>query len=138
MWLGTTPLCSAIPRERFRTPANTETPDFQNIQAVTQEIIWRTKAVYGSDYSTADTAMMAAGDMTSEAALKSKVKELVRLLGAQGETSVLLGCTELPQAFKTMSREEIDEIVPGFTFEDPAESVAASYKKLLEAKKAEV
>lgn len=92
LWLGT----SALVREltSFPTLLTRQRADLQHL---VQEIIWRTKAVTHVDVQSA----FPIANIASITLLTERVNLLVDELVTLGESTVILGCTELPIAVHT-------------------------------------
>ena len=120
--LGTSVLARELPANEFKTLYSMKFPE---IQGLVQEIIWRTKAVQGSDVSTAPSVYK--GELASSDVLDQRVKLLVKSLKEAGINEVILGCTELPYAFKRF-RDNNSNI--SIVTRDPAEFVAEEIKTL--------
>jgi len=93
-WLGTKVLCKEI-KGKFKILD-------ENLQDLTQEIIWRTKAVYGADVT---TALKNIEKIDDKKLLGIKVKELKSNL--IDKKNVVLGCTELPMVMEGINPAEI-------------------------------
>ncbi len=90
LWLGTWPLVREIDRiKKFKTLASIGGTDMQDLL---QELIWRTKAVEGSDVSGAENI----DHIFSKEILIEKAKRFFDNLKNTKPESVVLGCTELP------------------------------------------
>jgi hypothetical protein len=76
VWLGTTVFAGKI--ANFPTLISLGKPDLQRL---TQEIIWRVKAVYGDDVSTAFDDLV---EIASRAVLTDKLNELMQGLEKTG------------------------------------------------------
>lgn len=98
VWLGTSVLSKSqlIRDKKFKTMEMVYRKESQDL---VQEIIWRTKAVYGSDISTANKFER----FNSEDVLKSKFLKLIEIIEDSDNTFVL-GCTEIPILFKKYSQ----------------------------------
>ena len=97
VWVGTSVLARLIPAEYFPTLLALH---LDHLQEIAQEVIWRVKGVTGADVTTADPTIE---DITSKDKLKDKTRQLVEGLKENGLTQVIMGCTELPIAFKAYS-----------------------------------
>ncbi len=125
LWLGTTVLTRALEPEYFDTLL---THRLVHMQLEVQEIIWRTKAVLGSDVSTASGEI---SDIKNPMILRLRMQHLVGELRAHKITSIILGCTELPIAFE----KYIDQkLLIDFELIDPAEVLASYITKQVSAK----
>ena len=82
-----------------------------------QEIIWRIKAFQGSDTSTAPNYST---PLNNKEYLNQKIEQLFNRLNELKIKEVILGCTELPEAFDIMAaRHKLT-----FTTINPADLVA--------------
>lgn len=134
VWLGTTPTCKILEPDHFKTPVNM---GLDKAQGLTQEIIWRTKAAFGADYSTSGYRIDdpdVVEDLTSKENLKAKVIQLIGKLKENNIQKVFMGCTELPQAFGILSEREVEEIYPGLKLIDPADAMSERYKEIIAEK----
>jgi hypothetical protein len=101
--LGTTVLSGQLSAdEKFRT-LEEGSDNGSALLSKVQEIIWRTKAVQGSDVSTAPIDVYG-GDLSDETVYRRKLIELHDGLIQNGLDRVILGCTELPYAFGEMEK----------------------------------
>ncbi len=114
MWLGTWPLVEEI--AKLGKYVNLLTENREDLQNTLQEIIWRVKAVEGSDVSGAGLIEMI--DSSEELKIVSlKFFEEIKKMGIE---VIVLGCTELPLLLK--------KYLDGFDFGemvvwDPAELI---------------
>jgi hypothetical protein len=133
--LCTRPLSEELPKQQpgLKTLNNLNLEEEIDL---TQEIIWRVKAIKQSDTpqftenkkeNTGQNTDLKKEqsvipdkfiDMKNEETLKSQITKLVRQLKAQKINKVILGCTELPIAFKEYADPEVLE---GFEFIDAAD-----------------
>lgn len=126
--LGTIPLSKILADKTqgpLPTAVNFEGHRHDILLSLVQEIIWRIKARQGSNVSTAPIYEERLDD---EHALIQKLRKLNELLTTMGIDDVIMGCTELPEAFKIMS--QIPEIEINYTLIDPATLVAKKIKDL--------
>jgi len=123
VWLGTTVTVREIARSSFPTLLSLKHPQLQHL---TQEIIWRTKAISGSDISTA----WKINKIYNKDILIQKVNDLFHGLRKNQITSVILGCTELPVVTKMIS-QGLDD----FIMYDPSEYVAQAITNIIHKKK---
>lgn len=113
VWLGTTVFAGKI--ANFPTLVSLGKPEMQRL---TQEIIWRVKAVYGDDVSTAFDDLV---EIASKTVLTEKLNELLVNLEKSGISKVILGCTELPLGVdKFLAKDWKNKI----TMIDPAHQLA--------------
>lgn len=118
VWLGTTPTSILI--KSFPSLYKLKLDD---LQSKVQELIWRIKMVNGDDVSSAP--LVVKKDMHRKLTQKNKIKilkkEIVEGLQKNNIRKVILGCTELPLAFKYKKAY-------GIRFYDPAEILAIYIK----------
>jgi len=119
VWLGTWPLVREInSKKKYKTLVSLGRSDLQDLL---QELIWRTKAVEGSDIS-------GAGDIEgvrSVETLKVKSTVLFESFEEIGVNLVVLGCTELPLLIDKYLQGSLPK---GITLWDPAELIAEMLK----------
>ena len=108
--------CRNIAPDDFQTLISCKLPHAQDL---TQEILWRTKAVTGANIAT--SGLNHIPDLDNPEILKQKVLQLARLLKQNNITHIALGCTELPIAFSMVDH--------GLKTEDPAAAVAEEAKR---------
>jgi len=113
LWLGTTSTCSFLSRDGFDT---LEVLGHPEAQSLVQEIIWRVKAITGSDVSSAEKYL--GKNLRSREELEKSMQKLGSILRRLNRHRVILGCTELPLAFCWHPLKGIEGI-------DPASAVAA-------------
>ena len=100
LWLGTTPIVRAV-SDDFPTLLTLERQDLQDLS---QEIIWRVKAVTGADFQNAPEEVRI--DAKAENILREKVEKLVTQLGSLPVKQFIMGCTELSLALARYIDEE--------------------------------
>lgn len=123
--LGTMPLSEILAEtEEIPTPANFEGQKREDLLELVQQIIWRVKAVQGSDTITAPIYNPPNDDKET---LKERVLELDAYLRKLGVEQVMMGCTELPDAFNILV-EELGLELP-YELVDPATLVAEEIKR---------
>ncbi|MBN1622447.1 MAG: aspartate/glutamate racemase family protein [Endomicrobiales bacterium] len=107
VWLGTSPLTrqSNIVKDSFPT---LDSLGYDNLQDIAQQIIWQVKALEG---------LSGAERGVQEDHIKVITGVFVSKLREAGINNVVMGCTELPIAFKLVS--EIEDL-SDFTLHDPA------------------
>lgn len=98
LFTGTTPTCIELEKFGF----NTMFREDMELQILTQEVIWRTKAIFGMDYSTASTYISKIDDKESYEILLNKYFE--RINAQENYDEIILGCTELPIAVNEAQR----------------------------------
>jgi len=117
--LGTKPLQKILADtypDKVQTFANFKGATDNDLELV-QEIIWRVKAIQGSDTSTAPKKYE--GQLDDEKTLRKKVKELEEIIQQLGISEIVMGCTELPTAFL-----QYGDSSRTFNLVNPAELVA--------------
>ncbi len=123
--LGTLPLSKILAQtENVPTPANYEEKENLELLRLVQEIIWRVKAVQGSDTSTAPIYKEAIND---ENVLRKKLEELNNLLETLDVEEVIMSCTELPDAFQILT--DCLGTNTNYKLIDPATLVASAIKQ---------
>ncbi len=123
--LGTKPLSKILAQEttqHYPTLANSEGATDSDLDLV-QEIIWRVKADQGSDVSSAPKF----NEPFNKDVLLDKLKQLNERLIALGIQEVIMGCTELPDAFQLL-KENMNEALP-YNLIDPAKLVGLALKR---------
>jgi aspartate/glutamate racemase len=121
VWLGTTVLVRELnKRDEFPTLLSLGN---HRAQKVVQEIIWRVKAVFGADVTTAH----AMEEIRNSTILRDRVTLLGDLLQLSGVRRIILGCTELPIAVHAMGKPYSFKGIEVF---DPAALLAVYLKNL--------
>ncbi|MBD3279352.1 MAG: hypothetical protein GF390_01425 [Candidatus Pacebacteria bacterium] len=120
LFLGTTVLTKRLSKKYFQT---LYTLDKAKLAELVQEIIWRVKAIQGSDVS---TAPQYSGELTDQAIFDQQLLLLAQELKKLKISTVILGCTELPFAF-----ERLTQLNPKLMFNliDPADLVGQALAK---------
>ncbi len=124
VWLGTTVTQREIKKKDFDTLLSLK---HSTLQHQLQEIIWRTKAVSGSDISTA----WHINKIYSKDILIYRTTDLLEKLQKYKLTSLILGCTELPIAFQMLPKDILEQ----FMIYDPAVFVANTIARAIRVKK---
>ena len=115
VWLGTTVICREMPENNFQTLLSMNLPELQNN---VQEIIWRVKGVTGADIRTASGIIK---EIQNPKILKETVSLFLRKVRDRSLKQAIMGCTELPIAFREFCTEEEKS---SLTLIDPAEVLA--------------
>lgn len=97
LFLGTTPICYELERPGFKTLLSED----RLLQSLTQEVIWRTKAIYGMDHSTAGPYRP---KLTNKRAYENALESFIIQLNSLHFDKLILGCTELPLALKDATK----------------------------------
>jgi len=92
---------------------------------LSQEIIWRTKSYQKSDITTAFDYPSLTDRAKNLELLKIRVNQLLDLINKYNFKSVIMGCTELPDAISLLPKKK----TKGIVFIDPAELVARQLVK---------
>ena len=100
LWLGTTPIVRAVSYD-FPTLLTLERQDLQDLS---QEIIWRVKAVTGADFANAQEEVQI--NAKDENVLREEVGTLIGQLGSLPVKQFIMGCTELSLALVRYLDEE--------------------------------
>jgi len=102
-------------------------PQTEKVARLVQDIIWRIKAVCGSDVSTAGTPY---DDLASKSKLAARLLALGYFLHKFGYKQVILACTELPIAWEILNALDPANLLDLQSI-DPAVLLAQELRKVL-------
>ena len=105
LFLGTYPLTQYLTRQKFNTLIKSKHDDLAKL---VQQIIWHVKAIGGDDTSTSGISI---DELLNPKIFDQRILQLGQSLQLLGHKTFIVGCTELPYAFKHLHR-----LMPNYHF----------------------